>query len=43
MFRGLFLALQAITGVNPVAEDDFGDLEKMSNAWLAWAVAQDAL
>ena len=36
-----FLALEAITGANPVPESDFGNLGKMADAWLAWATDQD--
>ena len=35
-----FPALEAITGANPVPEGDFGDLAKMADAWLSWAVDQ---
>jgi hypothetical protein len=30
-------ALPAITGADPVAADDRGDIAKMSEAWLRWA------
>jgi hypothetical protein len=30
-------ALPLIAGVNPVAENDSGDIAKMSQAWLRWA------
>jgi hypothetical protein len=32
-----FWALKAITGENPVREDDQGDFPKMAQAWLKWA------
>ena len=32
-----FWALQAITGENPVPEEDAGDLEAMATDWLSWA------
>ncbi len=32
-----FWALQAITGENPVSEENAGDLEAMTSDWLAWA------
>ena len=32
-----FWALQAITGEDPVPEEDAGDLEAMAADWLAWA------
>lgn len=32
-----FVALQAITGMNPVPPAARGDVDKMSQAWLAWA------
>ena len=31
-----FEALKAITGVNPVVENDMGDLSKMVESWLDW-------
>lgn len=31
-----FYALRAITGANPVRSADAGDMQKMSQAWLAW-------
>jgi hypothetical protein len=31
-----FWALRAITGENPVAPADAGNVQKMMNAWLAW-------
>lgn len=31
-----FWALRVLTGANPVAEEDRGDLVKMSRAWLNW-------
>jgi len=35
-----FWALKAITGENPVPESDRGDLQKMTQAWLAWKRAR---
>jgi hypothetical protein len=35
-----FWALQILTGVDPVAEEDRGDFIKMSRAWLAWGEAE---
>ena len=35
-----FWALAAITGKNPVPEEDAGDLEAMANDWLSWGDAQ---
>ncbi len=32
-----FVALEAITGENPVPEDAYGDSVKMAKAWLLWA------
>lgn len=32
-----FVALRAITGADPVPEEDRGDRSKMRGAWLAWA------
>lgn len=32
-----FWALQVITGVDPVAEEDRGDFVKMSQSWISWA------
>lgn len=32
-----FIALNAITGVNPVQEADRGDVEAMTESWLRWA------
>jgi len=31
-----FWALEAITGENPVTENDLGDMETMAQAWIAW-------
>jgi hypothetical protein len=31
-----FWALEAITGENPVAKQDFGDIEASANAWISW-------
>jgi|SRR5271157_588710 len=36
-----FWALMAITGANPVSQEDQGDFVKMSKAWLQWAEDQD--
>jgi hypothetical protein len=32
-----FVALQAITGTNPIPSAARGDVEKMTQAWLTWA------
>jgi hypothetical protein len=32
-----FWALQVITGVDPIAEEDRGDFLKMSQSWINWA------
>lgn len=32
-----FWALQILTGVNPVSEEDEGDLQAMARTWLDWA------
>ncbi len=32
-----FWALRAITGENPVSPEDQGNMQKMSQAWQAWA------
>jgi len=32
-----FIALNAITGVNPVQENDRGNVEAMTTSWLQWA------
>ena len=32
-----FIALKAITGDNPIPEDAYGNMVKMTNAWLSWA------
>ena len=34
--RHWFEALRSITGANPVAPEDRGDLAKMAEAWLRW-------
>jgi hypothetical protein len=34
--RHWFTALEIITGANPVAEDEAGDIPKMVAAWLRW-------
>ncbi len=36
-----FVALEAITGQNPVPEDALGDTVKMAQAWLLWAATND--
>lgn len=35
-----FMALDAITGADPVAEDDAGKTKKMAAAWIAWGRAK---
>ena len=35
-----FVALQAITGVNPIPGSARGNVEKMTQAWLSWAEQQ---
>ena len=35
-----FVALHAITGVNPVPEEARGRLQEMAKAWVAWGEAQ---
>jgi hypothetical protein len=35
-----FWALRSITGANPVKEDDRGDIQAMTQAWLDWAKSQ---
>jgi hypothetical protein len=37
-----FWALQAITGENPVPAAERGNLERMTETWLAWAKQHDA-
>jgi len=32
-----FVALSAITGEDPVSDEDKGNIEKMAQAWIAWA------
>lgn len=36
-----FWALQALTGENPVQEEDFGRIKKMKEAWLSWGRARN--
>jgi hypothetical protein len=36
-----FIALEAITGVNPVRPEAFGDTVAMAEAWFRWALAND--
>jgi hypothetical protein len=36
----LFWALTAITGEDPVAPQNRGNLQKMAHAWLEWGAAQ---
>jgi hypothetical protein len=36
MRRHWFTALTAITGANPVAQEDAGDIARMTDAWLLW-------
>lgn len=38
--RHWFTALTAITGVNPVAEEDAGNVPRMIDAWLQWGRGQ---
>lgn len=38
-----FVALEALTGTNPVREADYGDLPAMSDAWIDWARGQGYL
>jgi hypothetical protein len=33
-------ALTAITGENPISEDDAGDIEAMARSWLAWGLTR---
>jgi hypothetical protein len=35
-----FWALQVLTGVNPVSEEDEGNLARMSQSWLEWAASK---
>lgn len=35
-FADWFWALTAITGDNPIAHEDVGDVQKMTEAWLKW-------
>jgi len=35
-----FWALQVLTGVNPVSEEDEGNLRRMSKTWLEWAASE---
>lgn len=35
-----FWALQMLTGVNPVLEEDEGNLRQMAKAWLDWAATE---
>jgi len=35
-----FIALEAITGQNPVGEDNIGDIEAMANDWVSWGRAK---
>lgn len=35
-----FWALTAITGQNPISDDDAGNIEKMKEAWIRWAKAK---
>jgi hypothetical protein len=34
--RHWFSALAAITGANPVSEEDAGNIPRMADAWLQW-------
>jgi hypothetical protein len=38
-----FWALTAITGDNPVRDDDAGDIGAMTNAWLLWGKKQGVM
>lgn len=38
-----FWALRAISGENPVPREDQGDVDRMTNAWLAWGMANGLL
>jgi len=38
-----FWALKAITGEDPVREEDRGNLERMAQAWLIWGARNDYL
>jgi hypothetical protein len=38
-----FWALTAITEVDPVVPEDYGDLDKMTETWLQWAREQTYL
>lgn len=37
-----FVALEAITGEDPVPEDAYGDTVRMAEAWLSWAAQSNA-
>lgn len=41
--RFWFWALTAITGENPVPEEELGDLQRMSDRWNAWAAERGLL
>ena len=32
-----FWALETITGINPIPEDAYGDMNEMASAWILWA------
>lgn len=34
-----FMALEAITGVNPIPDDARGSVDRMAQAWLDWGIA----
>jgi hypothetical protein len=38
-----FWALEAISGVNPVPEDEHGNMKRMTERWLSWGRAQGLL
>jgi hypothetical protein len=38
-----FWALEAITDENPVAPEDAGDVQRMSEAWIRWGVREGLL
>jgi hypothetical protein len=38
-----FEALKAITGDDPVAHEDWGDISAMASAWLAWGRSRNLL
>jgi hypothetical protein len=38
-----FVALQFITGVDPIPEKDYGNMKRMSKAWLKWGKEQNLI